>query len=767
MRHKILPTLLGVIAAGGSLAAVEPIAAWSLDASDGITFPNSQNGTHPLTVIDDVVASQSGFIDGAAMFDGTGDYLSASSLASSLDGATAVTLSAWVKADQAGADRDIFFTSTPQGSDNRLGLRYDRQGWGGGGSNLLKASISTTEGIQAIETVSFVQTTEWQHIALVWSAGTDLAIYINGVKVDLSYSSGPAVGGSITDVSEFFVGRGAKDKHWLGAIDAVQVYDQALDAAAVAELADPTITLYAETFPMRGGTTFRRPMSDDFGWQSWRRYVRPNAQAAEHGTRVTGSSNLNPVNSLPLLNAAEGVQDGAIYTSNTSNRILHFTEEYQGMDISQIETFQFSVSARPGMPIAATVKIDDQWYAASEPYVVQADGLLDVFTGPDAFETVSFQIQDIGWTDLLVYDSGLIKLGSTGNHALPGEGVVTAFGVTTGKNASNKFVIDDFKVTGKHAPQSGTFEVDVPAYSITSPAFIEGSKQVAHVPALSVNAASIDPVVLSSQFWYANVPLSASSSSEVLLSSGEESKTAEIAWQDVNAADVNQEVTIRRGDSLLLTFPEDASSVEMLGDCDGYTGISIDLANGLTQPILFAEAGYYQVILNGDAGLPEPGLSITVIGVEGVTGRACEFAFTRQLPEPQAYPEGANEQVVLFTPSAGRIADLQETETPDVYNYTPLKRGELPVAMRLGENGPIIQSEWIEVFDLRSTAEQILGVKERFEDGTLLVGATMKLIPHVDAINCRVSVIAAGITNDDSTLEKDYFSRSGLITYSA
>ena len=62
-----------------------------------------------------------------------------------------------------------------------MSLRYDAQGSKGDGTNVIKAAIRTTDGVQTYESASDVQTTDWQHIALTWQSGQELKLYINGV----------------------------------------------------------------------------------------------------------------------------------------------------------------------------------------------------------------------------------------------------------------------------------------------------------------------------------------------------------------------------------------------------------------------------------------------------------------------------------------------------------------------------------------------------------------------------------------------------------
>ena len=81
-------------------------------------------------------------------FDGTNDRIIDSDAGDYLNGLEAITVMAWVynTASLSGNDRGIFFTDDPSGGrDNRLGLRYDTQGFFGNGSNVIKASVFTDE----------------------------------------------------------------------------------------------------------------------------------------------------------------------------------------------------------------------------------------------------------------------------------------------------------------------------------------------------------------------------------------------------------------------------------------------------------------------------------------------------------------------------------------------------------------------------------------------------------------------------------------------
>ena len=112
--------------------------------------------------------------------------------------------------------------------DTELGIRYDVAGAVGGGTNGIKASIKTTTDYTHIESSSNVQTTGWQHLALVWESGSRLKLYIDGQPDPLLYDR-MALSGTITGVEKLMLGRGSKGQYWDGLVDGVRIYNRALD----------------------------------------------------------------------------------------------------------------------------------------------------------------------------------------------------------------------------------------------------------------------------------------------------------------------------------------------------------------------------------------------------------------------------------------------------------------------------------------------------------------------------------------------------------
>jgi hypothetical protein len=176
-----------------------------------------------------------GQIGGAVAFDGVDDRIEELGAGGYLNGLSAVTVTVWVKSDVTNDDRGIFYGHEPTGTDDVLGMRYDKYGASGGGSKVIKASIRTTSGITQIESTSYVQTTAWQHLALVWESGSSLKLYINGQLNLLSYA-GASLSGTVIGIEKMILGMGSKGKYWDGLVDDFRIYSRVLEANEISNL---------------------------------------------------------------------------------------------------------------------------------------------------------------------------------------------------------------------------------------------------------------------------------------------------------------------------------------------------------------------------------------------------------------------------------------------------------------------------------------------------------------------------------------------------
>jgi len=215
-----------------------------------------------------------GKVGGAMDFGGDGDYVVDEEAENYLNGLDALTVCIWIKSDVTNTDKGFIICSEPAGSDDIVTMRYDEAGSSYGGTNLIKMGLTSTGGEQQLETSSGVQTTEWQHVAMLWSSGQPIRCYINGVE-DTPSGRHDGMVGTITGNTKLIIGKGGKDEGasagWDGMIDDVRIYNIALSEAEIEVLVAP-LEAWSPS-PADGATEVERTLT-----LSW----KPGATAASH-----------------------------------------------------------------------------------------------------------------------------------------------------------------------------------------------------------------------------------------------------------------------------------------------------------------------------------------------------------------------------------------------------------------------------------------------------------------------------------------------------
>ena len=161
-----------------------------------------------------------------------------------INGLSAFSLSLWVKSKWAETDRGFVVGKVDGSNDASFSFRYDSNGDQGGEKGVIKAGITTTAGMHAVETSARSTSTDWQHLVFTWRSGGKISVYIDGVLDTLSHAD-PALAGTITEVKNFSIGIGSRttsSKGWRGHIDDVRLYSRVLTHTEVVALAAEHLT---------------------------------------------------------------------------------------------------------------------------------------------------------------------------------------------------------------------------------------------------------------------------------------------------------------------------------------------------------------------------------------------------------------------------------------------------------------------------------------------------------------------------------------------
>ncbi|MFE6775287.1 LamG-like jellyroll fold domain-containing protein [Streptomyces sp. NPDC057702] len=235
---------------------------WKLESATGTpaTSPDETAARRPLTLASGARVGPGWVDDGALVLDGTDDHAVTSG--SPLDTSASFTLAGWARA-----------AAVPQGPVTVLGVEGERRsavtvGWvPGADANApgrwqvtLPATDADGSGVTTVESRSFADVRDWNHLAVVYDGFADqVRLYVNGQVETLVCPDGDGDGttdqaGCANHVSwadnapsfngtrALQVGRaktaGAFGGYWPGAVDDVWAFQGALNEEEVARLAE-------------------------------------------------------------------------------------------------------------------------------------------------------------------------------------------------------------------------------------------------------------------------------------------------------------------------------------------------------------------------------------------------------------------------------------------------------------------------------------------------------------------------------------------------
>jgi hypothetical protein len=206
------------------------LAWWTFDEGEGGTAHDASGNGNDAQLLG--ATWTGGRIGGALSFDGN-DRVVDGDAEAYLNGLEAVTVAMWVRFTGALPTDRGFFT-THETSNDCLNIRYDAAA--SNASSLVKVYFYTTVDDPQYEGSGGTQTSDWQHVAVTWISGEPMQLYLDGQLDDWSRSPG-AVGGVMANCNTLWIGKGCYDP-WIGLIDDVRVYNTALSAQEIAELAN-------------------------------------------------------------------------------------------------------------------------------------------------------------------------------------------------------------------------------------------------------------------------------------------------------------------------------------------------------------------------------------------------------------------------------------------------------------------------------------------------------------------------------------------------
>ena len=208
---------------------------WKFDANANDFSGNGYNGTLTNGAAIDATGGTNKVGAGKLLLDGTNDYVSLSTHRSNFTALTQGTISAWIKTTDTSA---IIL-----GLNDTADIQSDASLWVSGGKLVFEVYEANSGLLQVQSTVS-VNDGAWHHVAATVDAGGN-KLYIDGVQAAVTYGTGSAATScffaNVTGIDTMLIGQGQNSggavANFNGLIDDLRMYDQALSATDVAQLA--------------------------------------------------------------------------------------------------------------------------------------------------------------------------------------------------------------------------------------------------------------------------------------------------------------------------------------------------------------------------------------------------------------------------------------------------------------------------------------------------------------------------------------------------
>ena len=262
--------------------------------------------------------------------------------------------------------------------------------------------------------------------------------------------------------------------------------------------------------------------------------------------------------------------------------------------------------------------------------------------------------------------------------------------------------------------------------------------------------------------WYVNaagagmpagVPLAEGKVTKLSVVAGGETLTKDLQWEptDLNRSYGNDPTIIRVGDSLLLTSLAVGSVLEIDAAYNSNLGFKPGLTGKTNQnfPLRFATAGSFIVQSRID-GVLSGKITVHAVGADLRGPIACEINYQRikdvGVTHPAFVTFTSNDPELMSVGFQGLIDGGQRLL------LQPMASGDIVLAARIqGPQGPIVTSNPIDEFTMRTTAQRVIAIDETYPDGSMLGTADLIQAPAVLALDVVLKAFVSGVLFDNGT----------------
>ena len=291
-----------------------------------------------------------------------------------------------------------------------------------------------------------------------------------------------------------------------------------------------------------------------------------------------------------------------------------------------------------------------------------------------------------------------------------------------------------------------------------NPLWIAGrASRSAAIVEVSVDNKPLSPIRGGTMWFVDEVGSAAGQSPGLRLQPGQErtvsitvdgqTETRHVRWETIDLANTYgiDPMTVRRGDSLLLTHAGDGELLEIDTDFRESLGFRPVLTGvaGQATAVPFPASGTFLVRarVGGQLG---GSLTVRVVSADLNGPIACEILYTRVKDVAVSHPAlvsfGADDPRALLCLGIGPVSGGSRL------SLCPTEASRPALLARLGTDGPVIARQPIDAFTIESTIKRKTPVEVVYPDGSYLCFGSLILTPGVPSLEVQMHCFKAGVT---------------------
>ncbi|MBF0196313.1 MAG: chitobiase/beta-hexosaminidase C-terminal domain-containing protein [Planctomycetes bacterium] len=289
--------------------------------------------------------------------------------------------------------------------------------------------------------------------------------------------------------------------------------------------------------------------------------------------------------------------------------------------------------------------------------------------------------------------------------------------------------------------------------SLTSPMCLEG---IALFPNMvKVNGANAK--ILTRNSWYSDVKLNSSTPTivEAEFQNGAKKIQSSIIWESTDLFDIEEQVIVRTGDSLLLNpFPVNSISQSVLVNINETQML---VQSGEKLEYCFSQAGLHNIYIEAESEYGDVVTKQVIVKAVGVNLADSEIPIVGIKGRERGLKlNGLSKDVHISADS--RLVDFKKYKLGPGYDYlfTIDDNLERYVVARLGKKGPVLDVVTLGGFNVYGAGKTWYYVEDELADGTDVIRLVIAMSPVYPNVSAMIDISLSGVVLETGATQCEY-----------